>query len=45
MSEWIELFVKAEIIEKDKAKQIYNTCGTIRKLLFSSINTAKNNKQ
>ena len=40
---WIELFVKSEIIERDKAKQIYDICGTIRKLLISSINTAKKN--
>ncbi|MBR3145135.1 MAG: four helix bundle protein [Clostridia bacterium] len=40
---WIELFVKTDLIDKNKAKTIYNTCGTIRRLLVSSINTAKKN--
>ena len=41
---WIELFVKADILDREDAKDLYNQCGTIRKLLISSINTAKNNK-
>ena len=40
---WIELFVKAEIIDREEAKELYNQCGTIRKILISSINTAKGN--
>lgn len=40
---WLELFVKAELLERDKAKNIYNDCGTIRKILISSVNTAKGN--
>lgn len=40
---WLELFVKSELIDRDKAKEIYNECGTIRKILISSINTAKQN--
>ena len=40
---WIELFVKSEIIEPEIAKKLYNQCGTIRRLLISSINTAKGN--
>ena len=40
---WLELFVKSEILEKEIAKELYNQCGTIRKLLISSINTAKKN--
>ena len=40
---WLELFVKAELLDRDKAKNIYNDCGTIRKMLISSINTAKAN--
>lgn len=40
---WLELFVKAELLDRDKAKSIYNDCGTIRKMLISSINTAKTN--
>ena len=41
---WIELFVKSEIIERETAKDLYNQCGTIRRLLIASINTAKENK-
>ena len=40
---WLELFVKSDLLDKDKAKEIYNECGTIRKMLISSINTAKQN--
>lgn len=40
---WIELFVKAEIIDRETAKTIYNDCGTIRRVLIASINTAKEN--
>ena len=40
---WLELFVKSELLDRDVAKNIYNECGTIRKMLISSINTAKQN--
>ena len=40
---WLELFVKSELLDRDVAKDIYNECGTIRKMLISSINTAKKN--
>ena len=42
---WLELFVKSELLDRNKAKEIYNECGTIRKMLISSINTAKANSQ
>ena len=42
---WIVLFEKSEIIEANIAKDLYNQCGKIRKLLVSSINTAKNNAE
>ncbi len=38
---WIELFVKSDILDRETAKELYNQCGTMRKLLISSINTAK----
>lgn len=38
---WLELFVKSEIIDPNAAKELYNQCGTIRRLLIASINTAK----
>lgn len=40
---WLELFVKSELIDRESVKGLYNSCGTIRKLLISSINTAKEN--
>lgn len=40
---WLELFVKSEIIDRENTKTLYNDCGTIRRLLISSINTAKKN--
>ena len=40
---WLELFVKSDLLERETAKEIYNECGTIRKMLISSINTAKQN--
>lgn len=40
---WIELFVKAELLDRDEARVLYNECGTIRRLLIASINTAKKN--
>jgi len=40
---WLELFVKSEILNREIAKGLYNQCGTLRKILISSINTAKQN--
>ena len=40
---WIELFVKSDILNRDSATEIYNECGTIRRILIASINTAKEN--
>ena len=40
---WIELFVKAELLDRDEAKVLYNECGTIRRMLVASVNTAKEN--
>ena len=38
---WLELFVKSELLDREKAKKLYNNCGTIRRMLISSVNTAK----
>ncbi|MBP3666706.1 MAG: four helix bundle protein [Clostridia bacterium] len=38
---WIELFVKSELMNREVAKELYNQCGTIRRMLISSIKTAK----
>lgn len=42
---WLELFFKAELIEHDVAKELYSQCGTVRRILIASINTAKENKK
>ena len=36
-----EVFVKSEIIDRDTTKDLYNQCGTIRRMLIASINTTK----
>ena len=41
---WLELFVKSDILNREKAIDLYNRCGTIRRILIASINTAKENK-
>ena len=40
---WIEISEKSEIISADDAKSILHDCGVIRRMLISSINTAKGN--
>ena len=40
---WLELFVKSEILNKDSAVELYNQCGTIRRILIASVKTAKEN--
>lgn len=39
---WLELFVKSDLIGRESAKELYDQCGTIRRILIASINTAKN---
>jgi four helix bundle protein len=40
---WLELFVKSDILSREAAIDLYNQCGTIRRILIASINTAKEN--
>ena len=40
---WIEIAEKAGIISGDTAKNALHDCGSIRKMLISSIKTAKEN--
>ena len=40
---WIEIAQKAGIIADDVAKKALHDCGSIRRILISSINTAKDN--
>ena len=41
---WIEIAQKAGIVTDDVAKNALHDCGSIRRMLISSINTAKENK-
>ena len=38
---WLELMSRTEIIEENDSKNILHNCGSIRRILISSINTAK----
>ena len=38
---WLELFVKSDILNRENAVDLYIQCGTLRRLLIASINTAK----
>lgn len=40
---WLELFVKADILNRDAAAKLYTQCGTIRRMLIASCKTAKEN--
>lgn len=41
---WIEVALKADIIPLNSVKRILHDCGSIRRMLIASINTAKDNK-
>ena len=38
---WLELFVNSGIVNRETVAELYNQCGTIRRILIASINTAK----
>lgn len=40
---WLEIFVKSDILDRENATALYSQCGTIRRILIASINTAKEN--
>ena len=40
---WIEIAQKADLISAESAKGILHDCGSIRRMLISSVNTAKEN--
>ena len=42
---WLELLVKSELLDREIAKDLYNQCGTIRRMLIASINTAKESEK
>ena len=38
---WLEIAQKAEIVSEESVKTLLHDCGSIRRMLISSINTAK----
>ena len=42
---WIDIAQKANIISEEIAKIVLHDCGSIRRMLIASINTAKGDKQ
>lgn len=40
---WLKLFSKMNYFDEPTAKRLLDKCGTIRRILIASINTAKNN--
>ena len=40
---WLELFVKSNLAKQEDVKSMFNSCGTIRRLLIASINTVNLN--
>ena len=42
---WIEIAQKAGLISEEITKSILHDCGSIRRMLISSINTAKENEK
>ena len=42
---WLELMKRTNLIDEENAKALLHDCGAIRKILISSINTAKNNNR
>ncbi len=42
---WIDIAQKAGLISADDSKAVLHDCGAIRRMLISSINTAKENEK
>ena len=42
---WLELFVRARLLPQENVNAIRHDCGAIRRVLISSINTAKENNK
>lgn len=38
---WLELFVKSDILNRETVADLYAQCGTNRRILVASLNTAK----
>lgn len=42
---WLELLQEAAILDDNNLKSLVHDCGTIRRILISSVNTAKTNSE
>ena len=42
---WIEIAQRADLISEESAKSLLHECGVIRRMLISSVNTAKENSK
>ena len=42
---WLEIFAEAGLADREVVRALYRQCGTIRRILVASINTAKKNAQ
>ncbi len=42
---WLELLFETDTIEKSVYKSIQNSCGVLRRMLISSLNTIKSKKE
>ncbi len=40
---WLELIIKAEIVGEENVSPLLHDCGSLRRMLISSVNTAKAN--
>ena len=40
---WLEILNRTDHLADDEYKKLQNSCGALRRMLISSINTAKNN--
>lgn len=40
---WLELFVKAKLVEEAQAKKLLHNCGELRRMLVSSVTKLKEN--
>ena len=40
---WLDIAEKAGIVSKESVNTLFHDCGTIRRMLISSINTSKSN--
>lgn len=42
---WLALFQRAELIDTDQISSLLHDCGSIRRILVTSVNTAKKNQE